>query len=176
MQGQKKMMRGILAIVAVCATVILLIFLKPPGELQELEREFGLEVPWWTQLEYGSKNYSFWQGPSGYAVMVYKLRDKDMQDILQTAEQKNWQTLPLAQQVMTDFFAPHVPAEDLEQIPPDLSQGLYKIKEGTYEFRRAYNPTSKRCCNKLDGDEPFSCSLGIIDKAQNKIYLIKWDK
>lgn len=176
MKWQKKRIMGILAIAAISVAVILLIALKPPEELKELEREFGLEVPWWTQLEYGSKNYSFWQGPSGYAVMVYKLRDKDMQDILQTAEQKKWQTLPLAQQVMTDIFAPHVPAEDLEQIPPDLSQGLYKIKEDTYEFRRSYSPWSKTCRSKLDGDELFSCSLGIIDKAQNKIYLLKWDK
>lgn len=163
--------------VALGAAVIAFIICRPPAELKELEREFGLELSWQTKLVYGVKSYSSWvDGPNGHAVMVYQLRQKDMPAILQTATAKKWHTLPLNEQDITAAFAQRIPAEDWAEVPLDLSQGLYKVKEGTYEFRRAYDPRSRASRQKIDSGELFSCSLGIIDTTTNKIYLVKWDK
>lgn len=160
-----------------CSIILLTNILKTASEFKEMEREFGLKLPKTASLQYHVKEYVSWvDGPSGYAVMIYQLDDKSMQEFLVQATQRQWQPLPLNLSDILNNFSQYVPAEEMEKVPLELTQGLYKIKEGTYEFRHSMranrNIDTRR---KMDNDEPFSCTLGIADSTKNKIYLIKWD-
>lgn len=152
---------------------------RPYSAIREVREEFGITLPITAKLcdSVGSYSPSPDGESTGSMVRVFQLTEGQLLEAKRTALAHQWRELPLPDRSIQQVFE----AENAEQaklIPWTVKEGLYMVK-----------PTRDAGSNRVYGDENVraylaerdsagdvtSLCLGMLDTAENKLYLIKFD-
>lgn len=166
---------GIIVLLAVCLWLVT----RPYGAIREVREEFGIMLPVTAKLCDSAGDYSPSQEGerTGSMVRAFTLTEGQMLEAKRTALAHDWRELPLPDETIRQIFE-EKSAEQAEMIPWTIKEGLYMVK-----------PTCDAGANRVNGDESVqaylaerdsagdvtSLCLGMLDTAENKLYLIKFD-
>ena len=174
--------KGIIAAAVLSVAVVLAaglwLLTRPYAELRVIEREFGLKLPISARVTCSENTYNGWgDWYNGQQVVVCRLSKEQMAEVMAAARTHGWKPLPFVEEGVQETFAAHVQQERVEQVPWTLSQGMYKLKPTRESGKNLrFHPEAAAHYAQWEAEgKVYTLALGMIDPAENTLYLLRYD-
>ncbi len=172
---------AVLAILGVGVGVSMWLVTRPYAEIRDFKEEFSIELPLTVKVSLSEGQYYSWQDGdhTGSLVRVYELSDAQFTEAEKAALAHGWRELPLPEAGLEDIFRRHISETAYaDQLPWTLGQGLYMLKPtvfGGYNRFKGDETIQSYLAQQDAAGDVTSLTLGVLDPAAHKAYLLRYD-